>query len=135
MMNIMIINQPRHRLHGEKVYVRADNLRSIPHEIENNLIEHRKEATYLYQIEQQMQSNDTIENRFLKFALNQIINRYEALRHRIENIKTASDVLKNTILNMSNTLKRLQKHPFFSKHWQFQRNESRELSFAKSIRL
>lgn len=108
-----IINQPRHRLHGEKVYVRADNLRRIPHEIENNLIEHRKEATYLYQIEQQMQSNDTIENRFLKFALNQIINRYEELRHRIENIKTASDVLKNTILNMSNTLKRLQKHPFF----------------------
>lgn len=108
-----IIDRPRHRLHGEEVYLRADKLKQTPHNIENRLAEHRKEPTYLYRVEQQILSNDTQENRFLKFAIQQISKRYEELRQRIEAIKTASDTLKATMLSTSNTLKRLQHHPFF----------------------
>lgn len=108
-----IIDRPRHRLHGEEVYLRADKLKQTPHNIENRLVEHRKEPTYLYRVELQIQSNDTQENRFLKFAIQQISKRYEELRQRIEAIKTASDTLKATMLSTSNTLKRLQHHPFF----------------------
>ena len=52
------------------MYLRADKLKQIPHNIENKLAEHRKETAYLYCVEQQIQSNDTQENRFLKYALN-----------------------------------------------------------------
>ena len=108
-----IIDRPRHRLHGEEVYLRADKLKQTPHNIENRLVEQSKEPTYLYRVELQIQSNDTQENRFLKFAIQQISKRYEELRQRIEAIKTASDTLKATMLSTSNTLKRLQHHPFF----------------------
>lgn len=108
-----IIDRPRHRLHGEEVYLRADKLKQTPHNIENRLAEHRKEPTYLYHVEQQIQSNDTQENRFLKFAIQQISKRYEELRQRIEAIKTASETLKSTMLSTSETLKRLKRHPFF----------------------
>lgn len=108
-----IIDQPRHRLHGEEVYLRADKLKQTPHNIENRLAEHRKETAYLYRVEQQIQSNDTQENRFLKFALQQICKRYEELRQRIEAVKTASDTMKANMLATSGTLKRLQHHPFF----------------------
>lgn len=107
-----IIDRPRHRLHGEEVYLRADKLKQTSHNIENKLAEHRVESAYLYRVEQQIQSNDTQENRFLKFALHQISKRYEELRQRIEAIKTASDTLKTTMLSTSETLKRLQHHPF-----------------------
>lgn len=108
-----IIDRPRHRLHGEEVYLRADKLKQTPHDIENRLAEHRKEPAYLYRVEQQIQSNDTQENRFLKFALHQIGKRYEELRQRIEAVKTASDTMKAAMLAISETLKRLQHHPFF----------------------
>ncbi len=108
-----IIDRPRHRLHGEEVYLRADKLKQIPHNIENRLAEHRKEPAFLYRVEQQTQSNDTQENRFLKFALQQISKRYEELRLRIEAIKTASETMKVTMLSTSKTLKHLQHHPFF----------------------
>ena len=108
-----IIDRPRHRLHGEEAYVRADKLKQTPHDIENLLAEHRKEAAHLYRIEQQIQSNDTQGNRFLKFALQQISKRYEELRQRIETIKTASDTMKVAMLGTSNTLRRLQRHSFF----------------------
>ena len=108
-----IIDRPRHRLHGEEVYLRADKLKQTPHNIENRLAEHRKEPAYLYRVEQHILSNDTQENRFLKFALHQISMRYENLRQRIEAVKTASDTMKAAMLATSETLKRLQHHPFF----------------------
>ena len=108
-----IIDRPRHRLHGEEVYLRADKLKQTPHNIENRLAEHRKEPAYLYRVEQHILSNDTQENRFLKFALHQISKRYEDLRQRIEAVKTASSTMKSAMLATSETLKRLQHHPFF----------------------
>lgn len=108
-----IIDRPRHRLHGEEVYLRADKLKQTPHNIENRLAEHRKEPAYLYRVEQHILSNDTQENRFLKFALHQISKRYEDLHQRIEAIKTASGTMKSAMLATSETLKRLQHHPFF----------------------
>jgi len=108
-----IIDRPRHRLHGEEVYLRADKLKLTPHNIENRLAEHRKEPAYLYRVEQHILSNDTQGNRFLKFALHQISKRYEDLRQRIEAVKTASDTMKAAIHATSESLKRLQHHPFF----------------------
>lgn len=108
-----IIERPRHRLHGEEVYLRADKLKQTRHNIENRLAEHRKEPAYLYRVEQHKLSNDTQENRFLKFALHQISKRYEDLRQRIEAVKTASGTMKSAMLATSETLKRLQHHPFF----------------------
>ena len=108
-----IIDRPRHRLHGEEVYLRADKLKQTHHNIENRLAEHRKEPAYLYRVEQHILSNDTQENRFLKFALHQISKRYEDLRQRIEAVKTASGTMKAAMLATSETLKRLQHHPFF----------------------
>lgn len=108
-----IIDRPRHRLHGEEVYLRADTLKQTPHNIENRLAEHRKEPAYLYRVEQHILSNDTQENRFLKFALHKISKRYENLRQRIEAVKTASGTMKSAMLATSETLKRLQHHPFF----------------------
>jgi hypothetical protein len=108
-----IIDRPRHRLHGEEAYLRADKLKQTPHNIENRLAEHRKEPAYLYRVEQHILSNDTQENRFLKFALHQISKRYEDLRQRIEAVRTASGTMKSAMLATSETLKRLQHHPFF----------------------
>ena len=108
-----IIERPRHRLHGIESFVRADKLKRIPAYIENELAEHRKEEAHLYRVEQQIQSNDTQENRFLKYALGQITAKYEYLKKRIEFIKGTSDPYREEMQEMLNTLKHLQRNPFF----------------------
>jgi predicted component of viral defense system (DUF524 family) len=108
-----IIERPRHRLHGIESFVRADKLTRIPVHIENELAEHRKEQARLYRVEQQIQSNDTQENRFLKYALGQIVTKYEGLKKRIEAIKGASDSFKEDMQTMLDTLKHLRRNPFF----------------------
>ena len=108
-----IIERPRHRLHGKDVYKRADKLTFIPSHIENELAEHRNDYTHLYRTEEYVWTNDTQENRFLKFALGQITNKYEVLKKRIEAVKNASDVMKNKMQTTLIELKRLQRNPFF----------------------
>lgn len=108
-----IIERPRHKLHGHKTYQRADKLSFIPTSIENELAEHRKEPAHLYCVEEQIQTNNTQENRFLKFALQQITQKYETLKAQIISFKGASEMMKAEMQRTSVTLKRLQRNPFF----------------------
>ena len=108
-----IIDRPRHRLHGKETYKRADKLTFVPSCIENELAEHRADCSHLYRVEERVWTNDTKENRFLKFALGQITDRYEILKKRIEAIKNASDVMKEDMQATLATLKLLQRNPFF----------------------
>ena len=108
-----IIERPRRRLRGYEVYLRADKLKRVPTNIENELAEHRKEQAHLYRVEEHVQSNDTQENRFLKYALGQIASKYEVLKKRIEAIKNTSDSLKQEMDEVEKTLTHLQRNPFF----------------------
>lgn len=81
--------------------------------MENELAEHRYKPAHLYRVEEQIHSNDTQENRFLKYAIGQITGKYEALKKCIEAIKTTSDVMKSKMNAVSETLKHLQRNPFF----------------------
>lgn len=108
-----IIERPRRRLRGYEVYLRADKLKRVPTNIENELAEHRREQAHLYRIEEHIQSNDTQENRFLKYALGQIADKYEMLKRRIEAIKNTSDTLKKEMDSVQKDLTHLKRHPFF----------------------
>ena len=108
-----IIERPRRRLHGHQTYLKADKLRHIPVSIENELAEHRLEPAHLYRVEEQIHTNDTPENRFLKFSLAQITDKYEALKKQIESVKGVSEAMKSEMQAVSTTLKRLQSNPFF----------------------
>ncbi|MBP3551986.1 MAG: DUF2357 domain-containing protein [Bacteroidaceae bacterium] len=108
-----IIERPRRRLRGYETYQRADRIKRVPTAIENELAEHRREEAYLYRIEEHSPSNDTQENRFLKYALGQIIDKYDTLKRYIERNKQASDELKREMDECLLTLKHLYRNPFF----------------------
>ena len=92
-----IIERPRHRLHGREAFLRADKLRRIPMSLENEIAEHRREPARLYRVEEQVQSNDTQENRFLKYALGQITDRYAVLKERILKVEGVSDTTRKEL--------------------------------------
>ncbi len=108
-----IIERPRHRLHCISTFQRADKLRRIASSIENELAEHRHEPAHLYNVEEQIPSNDTQENRFLKHALVEVTSKYESLKNRIETIKNTSDSMREEMKKMLGTMKQLQHNPFF----------------------
>lgn len=128
-----IIDRPRHRLHGKETYKRADKLPFVPSCIENELAEHRQDSSHLYRTEERVWTNDTQENRFLKFALGQITDKYEVLKKRIEAAKNASDVMKDDMQATLTVLKHLQRNPFFRTVGNYKGMNQESLILQKAI--
>lgn len=108
-----IIDRPRHRLRSTELYLRADKLNRVPTYIENELAEHRCESAHLYRVEQHVQSHDTPENRFLKYALSDISKHYDRLSRYIKGQRNVSDLQIEEMETMSHTMQQLRHHPFF----------------------
>lgn len=108
-----IIDRPRHRLHGVSTFQRADKLKRLTPWLENELAEHRTEPGHLYHVEERTPSNDTLENRFLKHALNEITAKYEKLKAQVESVNQGADTLHEQMDKVQKDLNNLKHNPFF----------------------
>lgn len=109
-----IIDRPRHRLKSIETYKRADQIRRITPQLEQQLAEHRTEETRLYRVEEQQNTYNTPENRFLKHALLTVQKRYATLAERVLLQDTRmADTHRDKIARTRDELNRLSRHPFF----------------------
>ena len=112
-----ILDRPRRRLRRVEEFVRADQLRRITPILENQVGEFRRDAGHLYRVEYDSHSNDTPENRFVKYAIQTIGKRYERLRKLIcQESQFGSRISEGEKERMRATGKWFQKklaHPFF----------------------
>lgn len=109
-----IIDRPRHRLKSIETYKRADQIRRLTPQLEQQLAEHRTEEARLYRVEEQQNTYNTSENRFLKHALLTVQKRYAALAERVLLQDTRmADTHRDRIARTRDELNRLSRHPFF----------------------
>ena len=113
-----IINAPRRRLHPKVRYERAERLRSINPEIENEYHLFKNEANHYYRTEELCHTNDTVENRFLKFVIKELLRRFIVVSGHIRSV-TLSERIEKQLDTMQNELTSLVRHPFFRNIGQF----------------
>lgn len=82
-----ILERPRRRLRGVEEHRRADQIKFATPQVENEFAEHRLAPSHLYRISYDSHSNDTPENRFVKYAIETIGRKYDKLSTYIENSK------------------------------------------------
>ena len=116
-----IIDRPKRRLKSVARHERAERLAVLPREMENEYQLHKDNPAYLYRTEELILSHDTIENRFLKHALNELLHRFINVR---EHIMTAMNLenpllIDKTLPKMESELLRLRNHSFFHGVGQF----------------
>jgi len=108
-----IIERPRHRMRSQEIFIKAHKLKRLTPKIEEELAEFKKTPGHLYRVEDSFPSNDTQENRFLKFALTSIAEKYNKLQKRIKNNGGISDTFVKEMEDVSSSLTKLKRHPFF----------------------
>ena len=113
-----IINSPRRRLHPEVRYERAERLRSVDPEIENEYHQFKDEANHYYRTEELSHTNDTVENRFLKFVMKELLRRFLMVSGHIRSV-TLTEHMEMQLKAMQNELTSLVRHPFFRNIGQF----------------
>ena len=129
-----IIDRARHRLKAIETYKRADQIRRLTPQLEQQLAEHRTEETRLYRVEEQQNTYNTPENRFLKHALLTIQKRYAALAERVLLQDTRmADTHRDRIARTRDELNRLSRHPFFRTVGPFDGIKQESLILQKDI--
>ena len=108
-----IINSPRQRLHDRVVYERRERLRWIDPQTENEYYEFKDEPRHLYRTHELCHTNDTVENRFLKFVMEQTLRRFNTVSLHIRNAVSKSKQMELKLRDMEDELQRLTSHPFF----------------------
>ena len=110
-----IIDQPHNKLTQHEMFLRADRLKRLTPRLENEIAEHRQEETRLYRTEVPELCIDTFENRFLKFAVRYVQEKYEELSASIKRsyFNSTDDKYLKHMDEMNEELKRLAYHPFF----------------------
>lgn len=78
-----IIERPKRRLRSVPRYERAERMAVLPRELENEYQTHKDNPAHLYRTEEMILSHDTIENRFLKHALNEMTRKFVSIKQHI----------------------------------------------------
>lgn len=136
-----IIDRPRHRLRSIEDYKRADQIRHFTPMLEQQIAEHRNEEARLYRVEEQQNTYNTPENRFLKHALGTIQKRYSALADRILKLNNGlAETERTRISDTAQQLTHLTINPFFRTVGRYEglRQESlvlqRDINYSKIYR-
>ena len=116
----VIINSPKRRLKSIIKNERAERLKSISSEIEAEYAEFQDDPHHLYRTRDLILSKDTIENRFLKYAIKEIYRRFGIVTEHIKNsMKVSDETIAKGLKDMEDELSRLNRHPFFRQIGQF----------------
>lgn len=113
-----IINSPRRRLQPVIRHERAERLRRLTPDLENEYVNFRSEPNHLYRTEDLNHTDDTVENRFLKFVMNGLLSRFQVVARHIRST-SRSDRLEREMKDMEDNLLRMVAHPFFRNIGQF----------------
>ena len=110
----LIINNPKRRLQTSVRYERAEHMSYMPTELENEYEEFKKDPSHLYRMEEMYLSKDTVENRFLKYALNNIADRFKQVSRNVLRVLKADNVdMLAQIKKMDEELTSLSNDSFF----------------------
>ena len=127
-----IINSPRRKLHDRVIYERQERLRWIGRELENEYIQFKDDPHHLYRTSELCHTNDTVENRFLKFVMKETQHRFAIVSQHIKNAGSRSKMMENRLNEMGEELQRLTSHPFFRSIGQFKGFSQDSLVMKKS---
>lgn len=110
-----IIERPKRRHRSIVRYERAERLRTLPRELENEYLLHKDNPAYLYRTEEMVLSHDTIENRFLKHAINEMARKFSDVKAHILTAMRLDNELKisDSLKEMEDELLQLQNNSFF----------------------
>ena len=110
----LIIGNPRRRLQTAVRYERAERMPYMPAELENEYEEFKNEPAHLYRMEEMFLSKDTVENRFLKYALNNMADRFKRVKRNVMSVLKADNMgIRKEIEAMDEELASLTGDPFF----------------------
>lgn len=130
-----IINKPHARLIREKKYLKADKIKRLSALQEEIFYLNKYYPDKLYETKIKENSVDTIENRFFKFALNEVTDKYLKLKEYIISRynQNLTPQFRRELISIENNLKIYRSNPFLRNIGDFKGFRQESLLIQKGI--
>jgi len=128
-----IIERPRHRLNTVDTFVRADRIKRVSPDVEERFAEHCCEDNYLYRQGVYENSFNTLENRFLKYTVRSISDKFGELLRRVSAYKSLAPKASAEFSEQDHALRKLCNHPFFRQVGKFEGMRQESLILQRDV--
>lgn len=110
-----IQNKPHSRLVAQEQWERADRLKQLTPRLEEELSQWRHAPDHRYHTTHRSLSLNTPENRFFKYASDQVARRFDTIRSHLVRVygKALSEEYHNELTAISKSLGAIRNHPLF----------------------
>ena len=110
-----ILNKPHSRLVAQVQWERADRLKRVTPALEQELAQWRHAPEHRYRTTHRSLSLDTQENRFFKYAVDQVARRFNVIRAQIEKTygKSLSPEYQQELTAVAKDVVAIRNHPLF----------------------
>ena len=79
----LILNKPHNRLVRDNYYSKADRIKFLDHELEEQVSEHRKNFQKYYCVERKTLTTNTMENQFFKYSVFYVLERFILIKSKL----------------------------------------------------
>jgi predicted component of viral defense system (DUF524 family) len=80
-----ILNKPHNRLIQEKYFSKADRIRNLNYELEEQISEHRENTQKYYRVERKTLTTNTLENQFFKYSVYYVLQKFISIKNKLLN--------------------------------------------------
>lgn len=130
----LILNKPHNRLIRDHYFLKADRIKNLNYELEEQIAEHRENNQKYYRVERKTLTTNTLENQFFKYVVFYVLHKFIFIRNKLLKISELkiSDEFKFELEQTEKEFSAITHHPFFKQITEFRGMKQESLVLQKA---
>lgn len=130
----LILNKPHNRLVRDNYFSKADRIRNLSYELEEQIAEHRENFQKHYLVERKTLTTNTLENQFFKYSVFYLLQKFSSIKNKLLNISgfRITDEFKTDLDQIEKEFSIINRHPFFKQISEFRGMKQESLVLQKA---
>jgi hypothetical protein len=130
----LILNKPHNRLVRDSYFSKADRIKNLNSELEEQIAEHRKNTEKYYRVERKTLTTNTLENQFFKYSVFYVLQKFISIKNKLLNISRLriTEEFKAELEQIEKDFSVITHHPFFRQISEFKGMKQESLVLQKA---
>ena len=130
----LILNKPHNSLIRDNYFSKADRIRNLNYELEEQIAEHRENTRNYYRIERKNITINTLENQFFKYSVFYVLQKFISIKKKLLDSSglRMSDEFRAELEQIEKEFSVITHHPFFKQITEFRGMKQESLVLQKA---
>ena len=130
----LILNKPHNRLIRDNYFSKADRIRNLNYELEEQIAEHRENTQKYYRVERKTLTTNTFENQFFKYSVLYVLQKFISIKNKLVNVSglRMSAEFRAELEQIDKEFSVITHHPFFKQITEFKGMKQESLVLQKA---